>query len=141
MPTTLGDRLAKHARQKARLEERERLLKEQERKARTKTLISMGGLIEKAGLSKLRKPVLDEHGRPTTQWEVDTDALYGALMTLERGVGEEATVRRWRKVGRDALSGKFSVPEHAPDATEEIAPSDDAPASDRSLHVVGSAAE
>jgi hypothetical protein len=120
MPTTLGDRLAKHARQKARLEERERLLKEQERKARTRTLISMGGLIEKAGLSKL-----------------DQDALYGALMTLERGVSEEATVKRWRKVGRDALSGKFAAPDHSPDATEEIPSSDDAPAA--AFHVVSQA--
>ncbi len=114
MAVTLGDRLAKHARQKARLEERERVLKEQERRARTRTLISMGSLVDKAGLSQL-----------------DTDALYGALLTLERGVDDDATIKRWRKIGRDGLLTASETPTQSPasdDTTSEADP--------RPLHVV-----
>ena len=56
MPRTLADRLQSHAQQKARLAEREMLLKKAERKARTRRLIEAGGLVEKAGLLAFKAP-------------------------------------------------------------------------------------
>ncbi len=93
------------------------MLKEQERKARTRTLISLGALVEKAGLSRL-----------------DTDALYGALMTLERDVGNEQTVRRWRKIGREGLSANPDTPADPPAPGDASSDADTPP-----LHVVSQA--
>lgn len=119
MPTTYAERIAKHAKKQARLDEVGARLKEQERKAETRMLISLGVLVRKAGLSRL----VHQDG------SVDTDALYGALMTLERGVGEEATVKRWRKIGREGLSALPPADSPAPDDTSSEA-------DPRPLHVV-----
>ena len=86
MRVTLGDRLAKLKQRQARLEQQQAALKEQERKARTRRLIQIGGLVEKAGLLAL-----------------DTASLYGALISIEQQVGDEKTVARWGALGRSRL--------------------------------------
>ena len=65
MARSLAERLHAHEQQKARLAEQEAKLKDAERRARTRRLIEAGGLIEKVGLLDL-----------------DTNALYGALLSL-----------------------------------------------------------
>jgi hypothetical protein len=87
MPRTLADRLQSHAQQKARLAEREMLLKEAERKARTRRLIEAGGLVEKAGLLAL-----------------DANALYGLLLAAKGSAEDPDTVAHWTALGGRAFS-------------------------------------
>jgi hypothetical protein len=86
MATTLVEHAEKFRRDKARLDEREMALKERQRKARTRTLISAGGLVEKAGLLDLEQA-----------------ALYGALLSLESGASDKKTVERWTRAGQEML--------------------------------------
>ena len=65
MARSLAERLRAHEQQKARLADQEAKLKDAGRKVRTRRLIEAGGLIEKTGLLDL-----------------DTNALYGALLSL-----------------------------------------------------------
>ena len=82
MGRTLADRLRSHEQQKARLAEREMQLKEAARKARTRCLIQVGGLVEKAGLL-----------------ELDSNALYGALLTIKTDAGDPDILSRWSALG------------------------------------------
>jgi hypothetical protein len=82
MVRSLAERLRAHEQQKAKLAEQEAKLKQAERKARTRRLIEAGGLVEKVGLIGL-----------------DTNALYGALLSLRDGVDDAKKVEQWTALG------------------------------------------
>jgi hypothetical protein len=99
MTLTLSDKRLRYEQQKARLAAREAALREQERKARGRRLTSAGELVEKAGLLAL-----------------ETNALYGALLSLERGVADGNTVAQWAAAGNEKLGLE------AADATKDREP-------------------
>jgi hypothetical protein len=82
MVRSLAERIRAHEQQKARLAEQEAKLKDAERRARVRRLIEAGGLIDKAGLLDL-----------------DTNALYGALLSLRDGADDKAQVDTWAALG------------------------------------------
>ena len=82
MARSLAERMRVHEQQKARLAEQEAKLKTAERKARTRRLIEVGSLVDKAGLLDL-----------------DSKALYGALLSLRDGAGNEKQVANWEALG------------------------------------------
>jgi len=82
MARSLAERLRAHEQQKARLAEQQAKLKTAERKARTRRLVEAGGLVDKAGLLDL-----------------DTNALYGALLSLRAGAEEKTQVAQWAALG------------------------------------------
>jgi hypothetical protein len=96
MPRTLADRLQSHAQQKARLAEREMLLKEAERKARTRRLIEAGGLVEKAGLL-----------------ELEPNALYGAVLSLRDRADDAEQIREWAALGGRAFAREARAEDEA----------------------------
>jgi Conjugal transfer protein TraD len=96
MPRTLADRLQSHAQQKARLAEREMLLKEAERKARTRRLIQAGGLVEKAGLL-----------------ELEPNALYGAVLSLRDRADNAEQIREWAALGGRAFAREARAEDEA----------------------------
>ena len=112
MAKGLRDRLIRYEQKQALHEQSIARLQDKKRRARVSHLISLGALVEKAGLATL-----------------DPDGLYDELVALERRIA---------KRGRDARSGKPSAPEHSPDPTEEI-PSSDDDAPPPSFHVVSQA--
>jgi hypothetical protein len=79
---TLAERLRAHEQSKARLAEAEAKLKLDERKQRTRRLVEAGALVEKTGLL-----------------ELDTNALYGALLSLRDGVDDKKQVEQWTAIG------------------------------------------
>jgi hypothetical protein len=89
MARALAERLHAHEQQKARLAEQEAKLKDAERRARTRRLIEAGGLIEKVGLLDL-----------------DTNALYGALLSLRDGdsASDRDQVSKWAALGGCAFA-------------------------------------
>ena len=87
MVRSLAERLRAHEQQKARLLEQEAKLKDAGRKARTRRLIEAGGLIEKVGLLDL-----------------DSNALYGALLSLRDGADEKAQIDKWSALGGRAFA-------------------------------------
>ena len=87
MVRSLAERLRAHEQQKARLVEQEAKLKDAGRKARTRRLIEAGGLIEKVGLLDL-----------------DSNALYGALLSLRDGVDEKHQIETWSALGGRAFA-------------------------------------
>src|SRR5206468_6681854 len=76
-----------HEQNKARLAEAEAKLREAERKQRTRRLVEAGALAEKAGLL-----------------ELDSNALYGALLSLRDGVGDKKQVEQWAALGGRAFA-------------------------------------
>jgi hypothetical protein len=82
MPRSLADRIRAHEQHKARLAEQEAKLKEDTRKDRNRRLFRAGGLVDKAGLLDL-----------------ESNALYGALLSLRDGVHDPAQVERWTTLG------------------------------------------
>lgn len=84
--TSLAERQARLAQQRARLDLEENRLKEAERKARTRQLIEAGGLLEKTGLLSL-----------------EVNALYGALLSLQAGAGDASQVKAWAAAGGRAF--------------------------------------
>ena len=82
MARTLSERLRAHEQQKARLAEVEAKLKLDERKQRTRRLVEAGALVEKCGLLDL-----------------DSNALYGALLSLRDGADDKAQVEKWATLG------------------------------------------
>jgi hypothetical protein len=82
MARTLSERLRTHEQQKARLAEAEAKLKLDERKQRTRRLVEAGALVEKVGLLPL-----------------DSNALYGALLSLRDGADNTAQVETWAALG------------------------------------------
>ena len=86
MARSLAERLRAHEQQKARLAEQEAKLKDAGRKARTRRLIEAGGLIEKVGLLNL-----------------ESNALYGALLSLRDGADDQSQVEKWSALGGRAF--------------------------------------
>lgn len=82
MARTLSERLRAHEQQKAKLAEAEARLKLDERRQRTRRLVEAGALVEKTGLLDL-----------------DSNALYGALLSLRDGAGDKAQVEKWTTLG------------------------------------------
>ncbi len=82
MARTLSERMRAHEQQKAKLAEVEARLKLDERKQRTRRLIEAGALVEKTGLL-----------------ELDTNALYGALLSLRDGADDKAQLEKWTALG------------------------------------------
>ena len=82
MARTLSERLRAHEQQKAKLAEAEARLKLDERRQRTRHLVEAGALVEKTGLLDL-----------------DSNALYGALLSLRDGVDDKAQVEKWTALG------------------------------------------
>ena len=82
MARTLAERLRAHEQSKARLAEAEAKLKLDERKQRTRRLVEAGALVEKTGLL-----------------ELDSNALYGALLSLRDGVDDKKQVEQWTAIG------------------------------------------
>ncbi len=80
--TSLAERMTRLEQQKARLAADEARIKNDERKARTRRLIEAGGLVEKAGLLDL-----------------ESNALYGALLSLASHAKDAAHVAEWAKAG------------------------------------------
>jgi hypothetical protein len=98
MARTLSERLRAHEQQKARLAEAEAKLKLDERKQRTRRLVEAGALVEKTGLLQL-----------------DSNALYGALLSLRDGALDDKQVEKWA-----ALGGRtFAREAHARDEGKE----------------------
>jgi hypothetical protein len=87
MARSLAERLHAHEQQKARLAEQEAKLKDAEPQARTRRLIEADGLIEKVGLLDL-----------------DTNALYGALLSLRDDAGDKDQVSKWAALGGRAFA-------------------------------------
>ena len=100
MAKGLRDRLIRYEQKQALHEQSIARLQDKKRRARVSHLISLGALVEKAGLATRSTPT----------------GSYDELVALERRIA---------KRGRDARSGKPSAPEHSPDPTEEIPSSDD----------------
>lgn len=82
MARSLAERLRTHEQQKAKLAETEAKLKEAERKHRTRRLVEAGALADKAGLL-----------------ELDSNALYGALLSLRDGADDKDQVGKWAALG------------------------------------------
>ena len=82
MARTLSERMRAHEQQKARLAEAEARLKLDERRQRTRRLVEAGALVEKTGLLDL-----------------DSNALYGALLSLRDGADDKAQVEKWTALG------------------------------------------
>ena len=87
MARSLAERLRAHEQQKARLAEEAAKLKDAERRARTRRLIEAGGLIEKVGLLDL-----------------DSNALYGALLSLRDGADDKDQIGKWSALGGRAFA-------------------------------------
>ena len=87
MARSLAERLRAHEQQKARLAEQQAKLKDAERRARTRRLIEAGALLEKAGLL-----------------ELETNALYGALLSLRDGADDQDQSARWAALGGRAFA-------------------------------------
>ena len=87
MARSLAERLRAHEQQKARLAEQEARLRDAERRARTRRLIEAGGLIDKAGLLDL-----------------DSNALYGALLSLRDGADDKDQITKWAALGGRAFA-------------------------------------
>jgi hypothetical protein len=94
---TLADKQAKFARDKAKLEVRETALRLQVRRARNRELKSAGEMVERAGLLRLRP-----------------DELGGALLEVEAGASDEATLKRWARTWRKAQANGRAEEEAAP---------------------------
>lgn len=80
--TSLAERLQRLEQQKAKLQLAESKIKDDERKARTRRLIEVGALVEKAGLADL-----------------PANALYGALIETARKATDASEVARWETTG------------------------------------------
>jgi hypothetical protein len=85
--TSLAERLQRLEQQKARLQLAESKIKDDERKARTRRLIEIGALVEKAGLAAL-----------------PANALYGALLEAAKKATDAGEVARWETIGGRAFA-------------------------------------
>lgn len=85
--TSLAERLQRLEQQKARLQLAESKIKDDERKARTRRLIEVGALVEKAGLAAL-----------------PANALYGTLLEVAKKATDASEVARWETIGGRAFA-------------------------------------
>jgi len=86
---SLAERLQAYEQQKARLAGMEAKLKDAEKRARTRRLIEIGGLVEKAGLSGLA-----------------VEALYGGFLSLRENSENRKQLDQWAAAGAQAISGE-----------------------------------
>ncbi|MBO0737953.1 MAG: conjugal transfer protein TraD [Alphaproteobacteria bacterium] len=91
--------MSRHTQQKARLAVQEAKLKADERKARTRQLIQAGGLVDKAGLL-----------------ELEPNALYGALLSLQDGAVDKQQVSQWATLGGRAFAREARLVEEGKEA-------------------------
>lgn len=84
--TSLAERQARLEQQRARLQREEAKVREAERKARTRRLIEVGGLVDKAGLG-----------------ELGANVLYGALLEMAAKTDDPAQLARWKAAGGRAF--------------------------------------
>lgn len=82
MVKTIAERQRANEQSKARLAEAEARLKVDARKQRTRRLVEAGALVEKTGLL-----------------ELDSNALFGALLSLRDGASDTAQVDKWATLG------------------------------------------
>lgn len=87
MARSLAERLQAHEAEKARLAQKGATLEASKRKARNRKLFEAGGLVDKAGLLDL-----------------ESNALYGALLSLKEGAGGKEQVTQWAALGGRAFS-------------------------------------
>jgi hypothetical protein len=87
--TSLTERLKRLEQQKARLQLTESKIKDDGRKARTRRLIEIGALVEKAGLAAL-----------------PANALYGALLETAKKASDASDIARWETFGGRAFAGE-----------------------------------
>jgi hypothetical protein len=99
MARSLAERIRAHEQHKARLAEQEAKLKDAERRVRTRRLIQAGGLVDKAGLLDL-----------------DSNALYGALLSLCDGLGDSDQVGRWAALGGRAFAREAHLEDEGKEA-------------------------
>ncbi len=99
MARTLAERLRSHEQQKARLAEQEAKLKDAGRKARTRRLIEAGGLIEKVGMLDL-----------------ESNALFGALLSLRDGASDAKQVETWAALGGRTFAREARVRDEGKEA-------------------------
>jgi hypothetical protein len=99
MARSLAERIRAHEQHKARLAEQEAKLKDAERKARTRHLIQAGGLVDKAGLLDL-----------------ESNALYGALLSLRDGLGDPEQIARWAALGGRAFAREARLEDEGKEA-------------------------
>ncbi len=99
MARTLAERLRSHEQQKAKLAEQEAKLKDAGRKARTRRLIEAGGLIEKVGMLDL-----------------DSNALFGALLSLRDGASDASQVEKWAALGGRTFAREARVRDEGKEA-------------------------
>jgi hypothetical protein len=85
--TSLAERLQRLEQQKARLQLAESKIKDDERRARTRRLIEIGALVEKAGLAAL-----------------PANTLYGALIETAKKATDAGDLARWETLGGRAFS-------------------------------------
>jgi hypothetical protein len=99
MARSLAERIRAHEQHKARLAEQEAKLKDAERKVRTRRLIQAGGLVDKAGLLDL-----------------ESNALYGALLSLRDGLGDPQQVAHWAALGGRAFAREAELEDDGKEA-------------------------
>src|SRR5215510_15098473 len=99
MARSLAERMRAHEQQKARLAEEAARLKDAERRARTRRLIEAGGLVEKADLLDL-----------------DSNALYGALLSLRDGANDKDQIDKWSVRGGRAFAREARLRDEAKEA-------------------------
>jgi hypothetical protein len=99
MARSLAERIRAHEQHKARLAEQEAKLKDAERKVRTRRLIQAGGLVDKAGLLDL-----------------DSNALYGALLSLRDGLADSQKVAHWSTLGGRAFAREAHLEDEGKEA-------------------------
>lgn len=84
---SLAERMQRIEQKRARVAQDEAKLREDERKARTQRLIRAGALVEKVGLLDL-----------------DANAFYGALRSLQGGAADKCQVELWAADGGQAFA-------------------------------------
>ncbi len=87
MARSLAERLQAHEAEKTRLAQKGATLEASKRKARNRKLFETGGLVDKAGLLDL-----------------ESNALYGALLSLKEGASGKEQVAQWAALGGRAFS-------------------------------------
>lgn len=102
----INQRLTRYQCQKARYLYRTQQTPAQFRKARTRTLIQLGGLVEKAGLLEPLNITLGDNLQKDINHLESAAILIGAMSELRKGLsGEDAHAQKiiWRERGKKVL--------------------------------------
>ena len=103
----IQQRITRYECQKARYLYRTKQTSAQFRKARTRTLIQLGGLVEKSGILEPLNIILGDDLQKDYEHQESTAILVGALAEIhQRCFGEEATAQKllWAEKGKGILS-------------------------------------